>query len=52
MRYIEGTFHSQFINNETIMLSIEDVIALVDRFIKEKNCFCIDIMPPSQTQER
>ena len=33
--YIEKAHSSSFINNDTIMFSIEDVMALVDRYLRE-----------------
>ena len=35
-KYIETAHASSFINNETIMFSIDDVKALIDRFVKEE----------------
>ena len=34
--YIEKAHKSEFINNDTIMFNMEDLQALIDRFVREK----------------
>ena len=45
--YIAKTHKSQFINDDTIMFDMDDVKALVDRFLREnfKKYRLLDLMP-------